>query len=278
MAPACLQVRGLSCDTSADQLEQAFSVAGEGKGRGSQLALGDAASPRASLPWERRTCILLLTVFLSACPALLLPALLPCPAGQIRRLRLVTEEDGRSAGVAFIEFADPRGLGAALALGDSLALDGQRVTVAPANRNLAVNLSPEQGQQQQGQQQQGQQQQQPPPPEGAVEEQDCVGEKKQEHAPQQQLDSSGGHHVEYVPSQQQPQQEQPQQQLVQLLRGSHSSASASSLPAGERPGQLQHPGRAGPSQPLSSHGSGPLSSLAMAGDVSPDTLFVRPLG
>jgi hypothetical protein len=44
--------------------------------------------------------------------------------------------------IAFIEFTDLRAFRAALAMGDSLTLDGQRATVAPANRN------PTRGQQQ----------------------------------------------------------------------------------------------------------------------------------
>lgn len=141
-----MQVRGLSPATSSDRLVEVFSEAG--------ACSFQPAALLTNLRWPA----------LARNPATLHP-MLRCaacfaPAGPIKRLRLVVDEEGRSAGVAFITFMSPEAMQAALMLGaDQLVIDGHRPTVSPAHRDLAPaeqqqqQVAPEQGPQ--GQQQQG---------------------------------------------------------------------------------------------------------------------------
>ena len=60
---------------------------------------------------------------------------LPPPSGRIKRLRLVTDEAGVSAGVAFINFYDQEAMLAAEEIGQGLELDGCRPTVRNVYRD-----------------------------------------------------------------------------------------------------------------------------------------------
>ncbi|KAL4429997.1 hypothetical protein ABPG77_004367 [Micractinium sp. CCAP 211/92] len=59
-------------------------------------------------------------------------------AGRIKRLRLVTDESGASAGVAFINFYDQEAMLAAEALGQGLEIDGCRPTVRNVHNEAAA--------------------------------------------------------------------------------------------------------------------------------------------
>lgn len=182
-------------------------------------------------------------------PTLTLP--LPClRAGEIRRLRLVADEDGRSAGVAFITFTDMPAVRAAVALADSLVVDGRQPSVQPAHREVAG---------------------------------DCEGghcgeeeEAAAPHAPAPGSDPAPAPGARDSP--------------LQRSRSSGLSASASHLPAAEAAGAMHRAssspalsGLAAPPAPYSPpvfsavSGAG-AGAITGPGEQSTDTLFVRPLG
>lgn len=182
------------------------------------------------------------------------------------------DEAGRSVGVAFITFVDQGGVGVALEIGQSLVIDGQRPTVQPATRD---STAAEEDQQQPGsgltlpQQALGQQQL------GALEPlPQAEPLSQQQAAPQQQQQQL------QQPQQQPPQPLPPLPQAPPPLRAQSSAAeqfmfSAGSLPAVETTaGQLLH--RADSSPALSTLAVS--ESPAAPGELSVDTLFVRPLG
>lgn len=59
-------------------------------------------------------------------------------AAPIKRLRIVVDREGRSAGVAFVTFVDAEGMRAALSLSSDLEIDGQGVTVSPAHNERSI--------------------------------------------------------------------------------------------------------------------------------------------
>lgn len=172
------------------------------------------------------------------------------PAGDIKRLRLVLDEAGRSVGVAFITFTDVAAMQAALALGASLAVDGQQLSVAAAHRDMPG--TPEQQEEQQQHEQQHEQQQQ------WAQLAPTSGPTMQLAAPPQPLQhsfSAGNLAATEAAASQAP------------LHRAGSSPALSSLDASPPP-----PRGSG----LSSGVSGHLASFT--GEASTDTLFARPLG
>ncbi|PRW50982.1 polyadenylate-binding RBP45-like [Chlorella sorokiniana] len=192
------------------------------------------------------------------------------PAGPIKRLRLVTDEQGRSAGVAFITFQSATGVQRGLQLGEGIVIDGQRPTVGPAHREA----EPDEQAQQAQHAQQGQQAQQ------------AAGESQPQQSPRPVQQQQAQHAQQ--PSQQQAQHAPYMQQALSPagsdVRYVQRRGSFNGLPAGGTGWDVQLQ-RAGSSPALSGLGAGPSSPGGSLGTLSSsageppsnDTLFARPL-
>ncbi|KAI7846425.1 hypothetical protein COHA_000038 [Chlorella ohadii] len=182
-------------------------------------------------------------------------------AGHIRRLRLVTDAEGHSAGVAFITFQTAEAVRRALQRGEGIVIDGARPTVGPAHREADPEEQAQQAQQAAGESQQ------PVAPEQRVQ------QPQQQPARHQQQAQQQVQHAQQAPSLAGP------SQLQAPRRGSFSG-----LPAGGT-GWEVHLQRAGSSPALSGLGGGPPSATGSLGTLSSsageasstDTLFARPL-